>query len=155
MSESSEERTKRKFLNQLKNYDWRVQVSLFGHDTPENTHELFKYAKTVLRRSSPDQPYLVRLQLKRHRDSKRLHAYLSCLTIQKLDSETVALITKTGLKVKQRVITKKKIESIGSTIKKQNPHDLSLYFGDIPVKRYTVLNAAKLEDFRLIDPDQS
>ena len=85
MSETSEEKTKRKYLAVLRGYRWSYQHSIF-YDDPEQSHALLDHMvrfKQVLRRRCPDQPFLIRVQALK---KGAVHqAFLSIITTAKVE----------------------------------------------------------------------
>ncbi|WP_147288382.1 hypothetical protein [Pseudomonas fluorescens] len=85
MSETSEDKTKRKYLTVLRDYQWSYQHSIFYKDA-EQSHALLgdmvKF-KQVLRRRCPDQPFLIRVQALK---KGAVHqAFLSIITTAKVE----------------------------------------------------------------------
>lgn len=156
MSEPSEEKTKRKYLAHLNEYEWSYQYSLFYDDTEESRHLLDDMVgfKQALRRKWPDAAFLIRIQSHRKdvgngHANRELQAFLSILCTNKLEgimdgfldplfSAPVNIIYKRLSIAKQR--------QIFSSISRQRAHDLTKIFKDktTPIKRYSVLNKAQL-----------
>lgn len=157
MSESSEEKTTRKYLQLLSDYEWSYQYSLF-YDDPEESHHLLDDMVTFkqeLRRKWPEAAFMIRIQSHR-RDmgsgnaNRILQAFLSILSTSKLQGIMDGFLdplfsAPVNIMYKRLSIAKQK--QIYGSIAIQRPHDLTKIFKDktTPIRRYSVLNKAKLE----------
>ena len=143
MSESSEEKTKRKYLTVLRGYQWSYQHSVF-YDDPEESHALLEHMvrfKQILRRRCPDQPFLVRIQtLKKGSDPHQ--AYLTIFTTKKVEGlrEMANKVFPTIMNVMGKRLSAEKHDQIARAIEKQKPHDLSKLFDKAGINRWSVLN---------------
>jgi hypothetical protein len=149
MSETSEDKTKRKYLALLNGNKWSHQYSVFYDDlTLSNRLLTDKEAfLQTLRKQFPGQPFLVRIQTKmgNGRGDKGLQAYLMILTTAQSDVQEVADKSFTSvMNVKSKKLVGLKPFTIASAIDKQRPHDLQKVFGDVRIKRYSVLNKPML-----------
>lgn len=143
MSESSEAKTKRKYLVVLRSNQWPYQHSIF-YDDPEQSHALLEHMvkfKQTLRRRCPDQPFLVRVQtLKKGGDP--LQAYLTIFTTKKVEDlrEIANKVFPTVMNALGKRLSIEKLDQIARSIEKQKPHDLSKLFGKQGANRWSVLN---------------
>lgn len=147
MSESSEEKTKRKYLTVLRGYQWSYQHSVFYND-PEQSHALLEHMvrfKQVLRRRCPDQPFLVRIQTLKKGSSPH-QAYLTIFTSKKVDDlrELANNVFPAIMNVIGKKLSVEKLDQIARAIEKQKPHDLSKVLDRVGINRWSVLNRQKL-----------
>jgi len=151
MSEESQDKTKRKYITLLTEYQWTHWYSVF-YANPELSSQLIKDKEEfqqLLRKQFPEQPFLVRVQIKVGGldGYKGLQAYLVILTTAR--SEGLKQAVHESFPSKMRPTGGKlptgKLQSIASAIETQRPHNLTKVFGDIRIKRYSVLNKAKLQ----------
>lgn len=143
MSETSEEKTKRKYLAVLRGYRWSYQHSIF-YDDPEQSHALLDHMvrfKQVLRRRCPDQPFLVRIQTLK-KGSAPHQAYLTIFTTKKVDGlrEMANKVFPAIMNVRGKNLSLEKLDRIAQTIEEQKPHDLSKLFDKAGINRWSVLN---------------
>lgn len=154
MSESSDDKSKRKYLHLLLNYQWSYQYSLFYEDREESKtllDDMIRF-KQELRRKCPDQPFLIRIQLHNrkteHSPDGGLQAYLVILTTERADKSIETAADKamsTQCNILNRKLTVEKITKIASAIRVQKPHNLERFFGKVKINRYTLLNKNKLK----------
>lgn len=147
MSESSEEKTKRKYLTVLRGYQWSYQHSVF-YDDPEQSHALLEHMvrfKQALRRRCPDQPFLVRIQTLK-KGSAPHQAYLTIFTTKRVEDlrEMANKVFPTIMNVMGKRLSAEKHDQIARAIEKQKPHDLSKLFDKAGINRWSVLNKDKL-----------
>jgi hypothetical protein len=142
VSETSEEKTKRKYLTVLRGYEWSYQHSIF-YDDPEQSLGLLKEMvsfKQMLRRRCPDQPFLIRVQgLKKGAVHQ---AFLSIITTAKVD-DLVEIANKTfpaKMNVVGRRLSAERLSQQASVIEEAKPHDLSKLFDKSGINRWTLLN---------------
>lgn len=146
MSETSEEKTKRKYLAVLRGYRWSYQHSIF-YDDPEQSHALLDHMvrfKQVLRKRCPDQPFLIRVQALK---KGAVHqAFLSIITTAKVEDLTeIANKTFTAkMNVVGRRLSAERLSQQASVIEKAKPHDLSKLFAKSGINRWSVLNKSNL-----------
>lgn len=147
MSETSEDKTKRKYLSVLRGYQWRYQHSVF-YDNPELSVGLLDDMvafKQTLRRRCPDQPFLVRIQTLK-KGAAPHQAYLTIFTTEKV--EDLREIANKSFPADMNVMGKKlsadKLEQIAGAIEKQKPHDLSKVLGKQGINRWSILNKQQL-----------
>ncbi len=143
MSETSEEKTKRKYLTVLRGYQWSYQHSVF-YDDPEQSHALLEHMvkfKQALRRRCPDQPFLVRIQTLK-KGSAPHQAYLTIFTTKKVEDlrEVANKVFPTIMNVMGKKLSVEKLDQIVRAIEKQKPHDLSKLFDKVGINRWSVLN---------------
>jgi hypothetical protein len=142
VSESSEEKTKRKYLTVLRGYQWSYQHSVF-YDDPEQSLGLLEDMasfKQMLRRRCPDQPFLIRVQALK---KGAVHqAFLSIITTAKVDDlrEIANKTFPAKMNVLGKTLSVEKRDQIARAIEKQKPHDLSKLFDRAGINRWSVLN---------------
>lgn len=142
MSETSEEKTKRKYLTVLRGYQWSYQHSVF-YDDPEQSLGLLEDMasfKQMLRRRCPDQPFLIRVQALK---KGAVHqAFLSIITTAKVDDlrEIANKTFPAKMNVIGRTLSVERHDSIARAIEKQKPQDLSKLFDKAGINRWSVLN---------------
>jgi hypothetical protein len=142
VSETSEEKTKRKYLTVLRGYQWSYQHSVF-YDDPEQSLGLLEDMasfKQMLRRRCPDQPFLIRVQALK---KGAVHqAFLSIITTAKVDDlrEIANKTFPAKMNVIGRTLSVEKHDSIARAIEKQKPQDLSKLFDKAGINRWSVLN---------------
>lgn len=150
MTESTEDKTKRRYLEYLMLYEWSYQYSFFYKDH-EYSRELIHHKPKLTRALSQrfqSQPFLLRVQILNK--SKRLQAYVTVFTTEKISmldmkDATDACGLSECLNVMSRRCSDWKIESMANKIKEQKPHDLKRFFGSKTVKRWNVLNKKHLK----------
>ncbi|NWA44704.1 hypothetical protein HX793_22280 [Pseudomonas reactans] len=150
MSETSQDKTKRKYLSLLREHQWSHQYSVFYDDLTLSNRLLTDKEPFLqsLRKQFPDQPFLVRIQTKagNGRGDKTLQAYLMILTTARSDGlkEIVDESFTSTMNVMSKKLVGLKPYTIASAIEKQKPHDLHMVFGDIRIRRWSLLNKAML-----------
>ncbi|WP_458718139.1 hypothetical protein [Pseudomonas gregormendelii] len=150
MSETSGDKTKRKYLAMLTDHHWSHRYSVF-YANPKMSNELLTDMvgfKQALRKQYPDQPFLIRIQTKAGGldGDKTLQAYLTILTTARSDClDEVANGTFTSsMNVMSGPLSPTKLKSIASAIEGSKPHDLTKVFGDVRIRRWSVLNTDAL-----------
>ncbi|MNJ41418.1 hypothetical protein D3C77_363420 [compost metagenome] len=147
MSETTEDKTKRKYLAVFKGNPWSNQYSVFYADPTMSNSLLDDMVafKQRLRRVYPDQPFLIRIQLKSG-SGWPLHAYLTMFTTKPVDGlqDLVSQLFTTPMKVLSRRLNEGKMVTIANAIDKQRPQNLSKFFAKAGVNRWTVLNKGLL-----------
>lgn len=143
--ETSDDKTKRKYLKLLTEHEWHHQYSVFyeHHSESKNLLNDMKVFKQRLIRACPDQPFLVRIQLLSRENSPQ--AYLTIFTTERskeLEKTHSNYWPNTNLL--GRKISKEKKERLANAIGRQKPHDLLRFFQVNRVRRYSVLNEGKL-----------
>lgn len=142
MSESSEDKTKRKYLAVLKGNSWNYQYSIF-YDKPELSvnmlSDMAKF-KPRLSRLFPNQPFLIRLQ--ELRKGRVRQVFLSIITTAKVENlrEIASKMFPAVMNVKSRALSAEKLDTIADAIERQVPHDLNRFFNKEVVPRWSVLN---------------
>jgi hypothetical protein len=146
VSESSEEKTKRKYLTVLRGYQWSYQHSVFYDDPEQSLGLLDDMAsfKQMLRRRRPDQPFLIRVQALK---KGAVHqAFLSIITTAKVDDlrEIANKTFPTTMNVVGRRLTPERLSQQARVIEEAKPHDLSKLFDKAGINRWSVLNKGQL-----------
>lgn len=147
MSESSEDKTRRKFAKYLLHPRWAYQYSFFYED-PADSKSLLddqKLFRQELRRKFPNQPFLVRVQTLK-RAGRELQAYLTIYTTQKTEGMFELSEQYFPVNVLYRQLTERRREVKAHKILTQKPHDLTKLFGQVRIRRYGVINKHLLED---------
>ncbi|WP_448123656.1 hypothetical protein [Pseudomonas veronii] len=146
MSETSEEKTKRRYLAVLRGYQWSYQHSVF-YDDPEQSlgllHDMAPF-KQMLRRRRPDQPFLIRVQALK---KGAVHqAFLSIITTAKVeDLRTIANKTfPATMNVVGRRLSVERLSQQARVIEEAKPHDLSKLFDKVGINRWSILNKDSL-----------
>ncbi|MBA2925267.1 hypothetical protein G9Q84_20510 [Pseudomonas sp. P7] len=151
MSENTDDKTKRKYLALLTENQWSHRYSVYYADPAMSKSLLTDMVefKQALRKRYSDQPFLIRIQTKVGglNDKTTLQAYLTILTTSSSEGlKVVAHDTfSSEVNIQRGKLSTAKLESIASAIDKQRPHDLSKVFGDVRVRRYSVLNKEMLK----------
>lgn len=146
MSETSEDKTKRKYLSVLRDYQWSYQHSVF-YDDPELSQGLLEDMvafKQMLRRRCPDQPFLIRVQALK---KGAIHqAFLSIITTAKVDDlrEIANKAFPATMNVVGRRLSAERLSQQARVIEEAKPHDLSKLFDKAGINRWTVLNKGLL-----------
>ena len=146
MSETSADKTKRNYIALLAENQWSHRYSVFYADPTLSNQLLTDMVafKQVLRRQYPNQPFLIRIQTKAGglNDVTTLQAYLTILTTAKAGglNEVVGGAFSSDMNVMSGKLTDAKLQSIASAIEKHKPHDLTKVFGDIRIRRWSLLN---------------
>lgn len=156
--ESSTDKTVRKMIGYLSNYEWLYQYSIFvdvDHLELDDAKELAKTwllsfndskFRDYLRKSNPDvaMMYVLRKTThKYHLSGKRFQQYyITIFTTDFLSGiNKVNYYVDYPCNVLNRSVTCRKIESTCNALRKQNLHDLSSLGNK---KRYSILNKSKL-----------
>lgn len=151
MSEFSEEKTKRKFLKLLSEYEWGYQYSVFYEDPEDSVfllEDMIRF-KQVLRRKWQNTAFLIRIQSHKNRRNGVLQAFLSILCNCKLEGVKDGFVDglfSTQVNVMSKELSIGKQASMYRSIAKQKPHNLKMIFKEkeASIRRYTVLNKDKL-----------
>jgi hypothetical protein len=164
MMESSEDKTVRKMISTLRDYEWLYQYSIFV-DVNDLDIEDAKYTaknwlmkfddkrfRDNLRKGKENKNigmmYVIRKTLHKIHPSKKSFQqfYITIFSTDVIHGiDNVGYYSDLNFNVLSRKVTEKKIESTCSALKNQKLHDISLLGGK---KRYTILNRSKL---KLID----
>lgn len=141
MSESSIDKTKRKFCAAFNSYNIRYQYSFFFTEgiSPDDFLVQLKKFKITIRRKY-NTPILVKLNLSFKRE---LHAYITLYTEIELDDFKEYIESRFTGKSKSRKLTEEKKTTTLASIKKQKPHNLNKYFGKNKINRYAVLGRSR------------
>lgn len=151
MSETSEEKTRRRYLALLTGNEWTYQYSVFYADPALSIQLLDEQIafKQKLRMQYSDQPFLIRIQTKLGNGlgDKTLQAWLSVITTKPAQGfESILDATfSTPMNGPGRKLTRMKLYTAANAISKQKPHDLKKLFGNIQIRRWTLLNKPKLK----------
>lgn len=144
MSETSEDKSKRKYLSVLEGNEWGYQYSVF-YDNPEQSVELLGDMvtfKRYLRRQYSNQPFLFRIQTHIHKEEKVLQAFLTLFTTEKLTGfgDLADKAFPSPVNTMYQPLTDGKLASMIGSIEKQKLHDLSKLFGKVGQNRWGILN---------------
>lgn len=144
MTETAEQRTKRRFNEYLDLTTWTHQYSFFY----QNSEDAKAYAlddatklKEKLRRTKSlrHQPFLYRLCL------YKANAFHTVFTTKPIDLELldsiIAKVNSVEIKVAGRELSDWKIEKYKRAVSKQKPHNLVGFFGDKKINRIGLLNS--------------
>jgi hypothetical protein len=151
MSEASPDKTKRRYIKLLTDYQWSYRYSVFYDDLTLSSKLITdkEEFQQRLRKEFPEQPFLIRVQTKVGGlvDSKALQAYLTILTTAKSErlKQVVHESFASDMNIMSGPLSDRKLKSITCAIENQRLHDLKKIFGGIRIKRYSVLNKAKLQ----------
>lgn len=157
MSETSEEKTKRKYLTMLRDYEWSYQHSVF-YDDPEQSIGLLEDMvsfKQMLRRRCPDQPFLIRVQALK---KGAVHqAFLSIITTAKVDDlkEIANKKFPATMNVVGRRLSVERLSQQAHVIEQAKPHDLSKLFDKAGTNRWSVLNKHMLVVNEPVETDEN
>lgn len=156
MPESSEEKTKRKLASLITHYEWTDQHSVFYEDIEDCPNLLIdtNKLKAILRKNHPNLPFLVCYRTI-YKSWKGLQAYITIFSTIKIENITEILDKSFSASTisRYRKTRRAKIEATGRAIRNQSPHKLNLFF-DKAVRRYSVLNKAALEKYK-IQPEEN
>jgi hypothetical protein len=172
MSETSLNKTRRKFISLLKDNHWTWQYSVFFDHHPEslNIVENTNTINSAVRKAYPDIAFLYRIVAKsisvdfvsgEPEGAKMVTApYLTFFTSEKIQfTPLMQLIHKSlerkdvqvsgsenikGVRLKLREVKDLKVSSYASSVKNQQPHDLNKLLDRNKVNRFGVLNRSKL-----------
>ncbi|MCD8530193.1 MAG: hypothetical protein LRY66_02295 [Saccharospirillaceae bacterium] len=144
MTESAEDRSKRKFCEYLNSYQWVKQISIFYDETDvaiQNALDDGLRLRKALARAFPDSVFLWRLALKNLK-GRGVTPYWTAFTTG--DFRTAGLshyVSKfDGCSVKVRRIGESKISSYTRSVLRENPHNLKAVFGDRKINRFSLQN---------------
>lgn len=147
MTESAEQRTKRRFNEYLGLTKWTYQYSFFYQDSSDARACALDDAtklKEKLRRTKAlrTQPFLYRLCL------YRANAFHTIFTTKPIDLEllesVMLKVNHLEIRVVGRSLSAEKIENYRRSVNAQRPHNLISFFGDKKINRIALLNAACL-----------
>jgi hypothetical protein len=148
LSETAEQRTKRRFIEYLGLTRWTYQYSFFYQNSKEARASALDDAtklKEKLRRTTAlkAQPFLYRLCL------YRANAFHTIFTTKAIDLELLeSIMLKVNtfeVRVIGRTLREEKIENYKRAIKNQRPHNLIDFFGDTKINRIALLNLNAIE----------
>jgi len=147
MSESSEDKTKRKFAAYLRQPIWTFQYTVFYSDM-EDSKNLLKHQKVFrqkLARKFPDQTFLLRIQTLNRWGHQ---AYLTIYTTTETNGiyKLVEDYFHADVRVRHRRVSEAQCNNKARKILTQKPHDLAKWFGPVRIRRYGVINKALLAD---------
>ena len=148
MSESPEQRTKRKYLENHRSEQWQYKHAVF-YANPEQSVGLLGHMvsfKQLLRRKCPSQPFLIRIQT-RKLPQKPLQAFLVIYTTCEV-ADLAAIVDNTfpcGMNVLGQLLSSWKLEKSALSIEKQRPHNLNKFFESKEAKRWTILNKGQVD----------
>lgn len=147
MSESSEEKTKRKIIERLLVYPWVYQITVFfeDYDHSQELPEVMPEIRTKLRKAFPNDPFFARTALRYHSATKETIAYESYYCLRPLPEARKSLEAwMKGGRVRARPISPEKRLRSAFSIKTGKPHDLKGYFQRGKVNRHRFLSEGKL-----------
>ncbi len=147
MSESSEEKTKRKLIEKLLVYPWVYQVTLFfeDYDHSQELPEVLPKLRTKIRKAFPNDPIFARTALKYHSATRTRIAYETYYCLKPIP-ELKRNIEKwmSTDRVRSRTISPEKRLQSAKSMRKGISHDLKGYFHLDKVNRHRLLNRKKL-----------
>lgn len=149
MSESTEEKTKRRYVRPLLCYPWIYQTSVFYQTSEESLTliEDMNLIKPKISAAYPTVAFMVRVQLKyqtRVRSRIALASILSTAEVPDLANEIMAWLAHRHIETSRKRVTVLKRKTMARSIKTQEPHDLTSFFRMAKVNRFTFLNKARL-----------
>lgn len=152
MTESSEDKTKRKLSKLLQDHDWQHQHSIFYRDIEEsiNLIDNSNKLKRILKKKLPTSPFLICYRTLYRKDRGGLQAYVTIFStaqikkFQKMAEEAFG----SGIATRGRTLSPEKLQRTVSALKTQKLHDLETFFGH-RVKRYSVINKSSLKNHEL------
>jgi len=160
MSETSAEKTKRKYSKILLDHSWHHQISIFYNEYSDCEFALIHKPKITrfLMLNYPSHAFLYRLQLKNTEKSKfndlapqgKIEApYHTIHASRKIRREVLleelTELLKVDFKLLTRPAKREKIEKAAQTIMNTRPHDLKRYFGiQRNIVRYSTIGKNKL-----------
>lgn len=148
MSETSEDKSKRKYVKVLRDNQWSYQYSVF-YENPEESvgllADMVKF-KRCLKREYSGVPFLFRIQLHTHH-SGELQAFLTLFTTEKLKGfdELANKAFPSSMNTQYQRLTDEMLSRKASAILHQRPHNLSKVFGKDGQNRWGVLNKPLLK----------
>ena len=160
MSETSSDKTKRKYSKILLDHSWSHQISIYYNEYSDCEFALLHKPKITryLMLNYPNHAFLYRLQLKN--TEKRMFndlqpqgkieaPYHTIHASRKIRRETFLEGLTEALKVDFKVLTRPahraKVEKASETIKGSAPHNLERYFGSkTTIRRYSVIGKENL-----------
>jgi hypothetical protein len=161
MSESSEDKSKRTFINNMKNNVWKHQFTVFfnNHGESLNIIEHMKQVKIQLRKDFQDSAILYRVC---HRDhtaknnyiedvedgTKALMPYFTFFTSKTIKLGEIKISVRKVLKLNiyflSRPIDEERVSSYINSVKRGKPHNLKNNLGIENVNRQGIINKNKL-----------
>jgi len=152
LSETSEEKTKRRLSKLITDYLWTYQYSVFYReieDCPNLISDSNKLKK-LIRARFPESPFLICHRTLYKKERGGLQAYLTIFSTKKIAdfNKLVVKVFSGGVAARGRLLSHEKIERNASAIRNQKLHDLKGFFGQ-DVRRYSVVNKAALGEFLL------
>jgi len=150
LSETPEEKTKRKLSTLITDHQWTHQYSVFYREI-ENCPSLISDSnklKKTLRTKYPESPFLVCYRTLYKKERGGLQAYLTLFSTTKIYNfnKLANKAFESGVTGTGRALDQEKQQRIASAIKNQKLHDLNKYFGQ-KIRRYSLLNKSALGDY--------
>lgn len=146
MSESSEDKTRRKILKLLTDHPWSRQYSIFykNREDSENLIRDLPRFKKELRRKFATIPFLLQTRLYKPKGSVKPFAYVTIFTIDTIHFSKFEEIADSVFDHPVRAVTRyfreeKKISTLNK-IKTQKLHNLSGFFNTKKINRIHLLN---------------
>jgi hypothetical protein len=158
MSETSEDKSKRKYVKVLRDNQWSYQYSVF-YENPEESVGLLDHMvkfKRCLKREYSGVPFLFRIQLHTHH-SGELQAFLTLFTIEKLKGfdELANKAFPSSMSTLYQRLTDEMLSSKASAILQQRPHSLSKVFSKEGQNRWGILNKDALKPIQQAYRDET
>lgn len=146
MTETTEDRTKRTYITKLLSYTWQHQTSVFYecHESSLALLDKLPSIKAKLRRKYPDQPFLLRVQLKEHKDCKEWRAYLVVFSLSKVEGLWQYLNSITSGNAYNMKLPEWRRLRAAKAISDNPPHELKSFFGRDKINRQALLNEKHL-----------
>lgn len=161
VSESSESKSKRVFINHIKNNVWEHQFTVFfnNHSESLNIIEHMRQVKRKLRKDFRDTAILYRVCLKNVKstygfiediegDKSVVMPYFTFFTSKSITlpeiKNCIEQSIQVSVKIKTKVITEERLDRYIDTVKKHKPHNLKKYLAKENVNRTGLINKDKL-----------
>lgn len=144
MTESAEDRSKRKFCEYLRSYPWVKQISIFYEDTDVAIEQALTDGpklRKALARAFPESVFLWRLALKNLKGRGVTPYWTAFATKDFRTADLSSIVDRVaGCSVKVRRIQEGKLASYERAVLKQRPHDLKAIFGNKKINRISLVN---------------
>ena len=159
MSESSEDKSKRIFIEHLDSCNWQYQLSIF-YQSYRSSRDAIEHSKEFRKWISRYHPHKIlwRLALKntesfftpdapKGKASVTMPYHTLFFTI-KPDREKITekfeSICRSEVKTRIRKLTPEKIDSYKNSVSNQKPHNLNMIFFERKINRFSIMNKDKL-----------
>lgn len=148
MTESAEDRSKRKFCDHLTSYEWTSQISAFYEDQDVAIESVIiegAKLRKALARAFPESVFLWRLMIK-HRSGQGPFPYWTAFTTESMNRKDLTrYFKKLGCNPSVRKVTEEKVASFGRAVMTQRPHDLNRVLGDRKINRFSLVNGNSVQ----------